>query len=176
MTGPADPGPPVRSTLAYLGLGGTLGDRRGLLRQAVARLGPLGVVRTASALYDTDPVGYLAQPAFLNAVVGLETDLPPAALVAALLGLERAMGRQRSFPNAPRPIDLDLLLYADVVVATAQVTVPHPRMHERAFVLVPLVEIAPDVVHPVFQLSAQELLRRLGATPGVRKTPDALMP
>lgn len=171
----AGPHEPARRVLAYIGLGGNIGDRLAMLRNAVARLGKIGAVRTTSSIYDTDPVGYVDQPAFLNAVVELETCLTPAALISALLGIEREMGRRRSFPNAPRTIDLDLLLYDDAIIESPQVTVPHPRLHERAFVLVPLAEIAPDVVHPVFHLSANDLLHRFGPTTGVRKVPGSLV-
>lgn len=101
-----------------------------------------------SSLYRTAPVGYADQPAFVNAVAQVDTALQPKALLRALLDLEQLHGRRRSVPNAPRTLDLDLLLYGDSVIADAELTLPHPRMHERAFVLAPLAEIAADEVVP----------------------------
>jgi 2-amino-4-hydroxy-6-hydroxymethyldihydropteridine diphosphokinase len=142
---------------ALIGLGANLGDRAVTLREAVLRLGALGRVTAVSSLYETEPVGYRDQPAFLNAAVALETTLSPAAIVAGLLAIEREMGRVRTFRNAPRTLDLDLLLLDDVVLAAPGVTVPHPRLHERAFVLAPLAEIAPQAIHPVLRRSILEL-------------------
>jgi 2-amino-4-hydroxy-6-hydroxymethyldihydropteridine diphosphokinase len=123
-----------------------------------------GSVRKVSTFHDTSPVGPIEQPRFLNAVAELDTELTPQALLAALLNIERALGRDRknSVPKGPRTIDLDLLLYDAVVLDTPELTVPHPAMHERAFVLEPLVEIAPDAFHPVFMRSARDLLRAMG--------------
>ncbi|HSO08275.1 MAG TPA: 2-amino-4-hydroxy-6-hydroxymethyldihydropteridine diphosphokinase, partial [Pelomicrobium sp.] len=105
-------------------------------------------VTARSALYRTAPVGYLDQPDFINAVIAVETALPPRALLDALLAIERAHGRQREFPNAPRTLDLDILMYDHVTLHEPGLTLPHPRMHERAFVLKPLAEIAPELVLP----------------------------
>ncbi len=160
--------------VAYIGLGANLGDRLATLRAAVARLGTLGQVGSVSSVYETDPVGFLDQPAFLNAAVGLKTQLAPGELVPALLGIERELGRVRTFRNAPRTVDLDLLLDGEAVVESELVTVPHPRLPERAFVLVPLAEIAADVVHPVLGLSIGELRSRLGPIEGVRPVADTL--
>jgi 2-amino-4-hydroxy-6-hydroxymethyldihydropteridine diphosphokinase len=135
---------------AYVGIGANLGDPAGQVRAAVAALRALPQVRLAatSSLYRTAPVGYLDQPAFVNAVAAVETTLSPHALLAALRGIEAAAGRERSFRNAPRTLDLDLLLYGEQTLHDAELTVPHPRMHQRAFVLVPLAEIAPEVRIP----------------------------
>jgi 2-amino-4-hydroxy-6-hydroxymethyldihydropteridine diphosphokinase len=152
---------------AYIGLGSNLGDRMATLRTAIERFESLGRVTSVSSLYKTEPVGYLEQPSFLNAVVALETALAPADLLRALLGIERDLGRARSFPNAPRTLDLDLLLVDNVILDTPELTLPHPRQHGRAFVLVPLAEIAPQVVHPGSGKTMQELLRALPDQGGV---------
>jgi 2-amino-4-hydroxy-6-hydroxymethyldihydropteridine diphosphokinase len=152
---------------SYIGLGSNLGDRVATLRTAVQRLETLGGVNAVSSLYETEPVGYLGQPPFLNAVVALDTALAPADLLSTLLGIERDLGRTRSFPNAPRTLDLDLLLVDDVILYTPDLTLPHPRLHERAFVLVPLAEIAPELVHPVSGQTVWEILRALRNRGGV---------
>ena len=152
---------------AYIGLGSNLGDRMTMLRTAIQRLETLGGIAGVSSLYETEPVGYLAQPSFLNAVVALDTAQAPADLLGALLGIERDLGRVRSFPNAPRTLDLDLLLVDDVILDTPELSLPHPRLHERAFVLVPLAEIAPELVLPGTGKTMQELLRTLPDQGGV---------
>ena len=146
---------------AYIGLGANLGDRAATLREAVRRLEELGQVSAVSSLYETEPVGYGEQPPFLNAVATLETPLAPEEILAGLLAIERALGRRRSFRNAPRTIDLDLLLVDDLMRETPELSLPHPRMHERAFVLVPLAEIAPHAVHPLLRSAVSELLAAL---------------
>ncbi len=146
----------------YIGLGSNLGDRWATLRTAVRQLRTLGQVTVVSSLYETEPVGYRDQPWFLNAVVILETALEPQELLHRLLEIERAAGRRRLFLNAPRTLDLDLLLYDAVVMASEELVVPHPRLHERAFVLVPLVELALDLIHPLFEVPMRALLDALG--------------
>ncbi len=132
------------------------------MRWAVQRLADLGTVVAISSLYETEPVGYREQPWFYNAVVALATALTPGELLTALRTLEREAGRERPFPNAPRTLDLDLLLYGEEIVAREELTVPHPRMHERAFVLVPLLEIAPQLVDLRTKRPLREALAALG--------------
>ena len=165
--------------LAAIALGSNLdsgfGDREANLREAVGRIGGLGEVRAVSSFYDTEPVGFLEQPRFLNGALLLETELEPAALMRGLLGVERAMGRIRggreregAVAKGPRVIDLDLLLYGDRVMETEELTLPHPEMQERRFVLEPLAEIAPEWVHPVLGVTVRELLERVTADRGLR--------
>lgn len=135
---------------AYVALGANLGEPVAHLRAAVADLATLPGTRVVarSSLYRSAPVGLVDQPDFINAVVAVETSLEALPLLRALLAIEARHGRVRSVPNAPRTLDLDLLLYGAAVLAGAELTLPHPRMHERAFVLLPLLEIAPDVELP----------------------------
>jgi 2-amino-4-hydroxy-6-hydroxymethyldihydropteridine diphosphokinase len=155
------------SGLAAIALGSNLnsefGDREANLEEAVQRIGGLGEVRAVSSFYDTEPVGFLEQPRFLNGALVLETELEPVELMRELLGVERAMGRERegAIAKGPRVIDLDLLLYGDVVMSTEELTLPHPEMQARRFVLEPLAEIAPEWVHPVLGVTVGTMLERL---------------
>jgi 2-amino-4-hydroxy-6-hydroxymethyldihydropteridine diphosphokinase len=135
---------------AVIGLGANLGDPAAQLRAATAAIARLPGTRIAkvSSLYRTAPVGYAAQPDFVNAAVAVETALEPRALLDALLAIERAAGRERTFKDAPRTLDLDILLYGDRVIDEPGLRVPHPRLHERAFALAPLVEVEPDAAVP----------------------------
>ena len=146
-------------TLAYVGLGANIGEPRRQLQTALKELNGLPKTRmtAASGLYRSAPVGHPDQPDFLNAVVELDTELSPDALLDNLQEIETAHGRERPFAGAPRTLDLDLLLYGNAVLATPRITVPHPRMHERAFVLMPLAEIAPRATIPG-RGTARELL------------------
>ena len=138
------------SVVATIGLGANLNDPAAQVEYALAELGrlPGTRLRARSSLYASAPVGYVDQPDFINAVAQVETALAPRALLAALLDIEHRHGRERSFRNAPRTLDLDLLLYGDAHFHEDGLTLPHPRMHERGFVLLPLLEIAPDAVIP----------------------------
>jgi 2-amino-4-hydroxy-6-hydroxymethyldihydropteridine diphosphokinase len=157
------------NNLAAIALGSNLesrfGDREANLRDAIRRTEALGEVRAVSSFYDTEPVGYLEQPRFLNGALVLETELEPVALMRGLLSVERAMGRERegAVAKGPRVIDLDLILYGDAVMSTDELTLPHPEMQARRFVLEPLVEIAPEWVHPVRGVTIRTLFERLGA-------------
>jgi 2-amino-4-hydroxy-6-hydroxymethyldihydropteridine diphosphokinase len=141
----------LRDVRAFIGLGANLGDREATIRRAIELLGaePGMDVVAVSTLRETDPVGYVDQPRFLNGAVAIETELQPRELLERLLGVERALGRDRSGPRyGPRTIDLDLLLYGDRVVEEPGLTVPHPRLAGRAFALEPLVELDPGLTLP----------------------------
>ena len=153
------------SGLAAVALGSNLesgfGDRAGNLREAIERIRTLGEVRVVSSFYDTEPVGYLSQPRFLKGALLLETGLAPLELMHGLLAVELAMGRERVVAKGPRVIDLDLLLFGNVVMESEELVLPHPAMQERRFVLEPLAEIAPEMVHPVSGLTVGAMLERL---------------
>lgn len=143
---------------AYIGLGSNLGDRIKNLEGAIERLQQLGPIDKISQVYETKPWGVEGyQPRYLNQVVSVDTTLDPLELLSELLGIEHSMGRVRHDKNESRILDLDLLLHGDSVIEASGVTVPHPRLHERAFVLTPLTDIAPDLVHPVFNRTISEL-------------------
>jgi len=161
------------ATSAYIALGSNLGDREGTLRSAVDALRQLGSVDAISSFYETAPVGLVEQPDFLNAVIALRTALPPQELMAALLRIEQQHGRDRSVsvPKGPRTLDLDLLSYGDVVMETPTLTLPHPSLAERRFVLVPLTEFAPQWRHPVSGKTAAILLSELSQRGGDSSQP-----
>jgi len=142
----------------YLSLGANLGDREANLRAAIGELPGAGVeVERISSLYETEPVDYLDQPWFLNCVVEGETKLGALELLDALREIETRMGSKKEFAKGPRLLDVDILLYGNETIATAELQVPHPRMLERKFVLTPLAEIAPELRHPSWKGTAQEL-------------------
>jgi len=154
---------------AYLSLGSNIGDREQFLRQAIARLETLGRVASFSSFYETEPVEFTDQAWFLNCVVALEVDLAPAKLMSQLLGIEEDLGRRRLQKKGPRTIDIDILLFGELVVSAPELTVPHPAIHQRRFVLEPLAEIAPEARHPVLNKTAQELLEELPSGQSVRR-------
>jgi len=153
----------------YLGLGSNLNDREENLRGALKELngGRIRVVRT-SAVYETKPMYVEDQPSFLNLVAECETDLFPRMLLARLMRIEKALGRERTIRNGPRTIDIDILLFGKFVIDAPELRVPHPKMHERRFVLEPLAELAADLRHPLMGKTMKELLALLPAQ-GVRK-------
>ena len=147
--------------LAYLSLGANLGDRAATLQRAVEALRQVGDLVAVSSLYETTPVGYRDQPDFLNAAVALRTELTPDALLDATQAIERDFGRQRSFANAPRTLHIDLIYLDDLILTSPRLTIPHPRVTERAFVLIPLREIAPELRDPRFGASIAKLVAQL---------------
>ena len=157
----------------FLSLGSNLGDRRGHLVKALAALKKAKVkVLRSSSIYRTQPVGYATQPWFYNQVIEVSTNLQPADLLSLIKALEKALGRQRARKNHPRTIDIDILLAEDQVMATKQLTVPHPRMGKRNFVLVPLLEIAPKAVHPLLKRPLSELYKDSRDMSAVKKIPE----
>jgi len=157
----------AQKSQVYLALGTNLGDRQENLKQALRALPPLVEIRAVSRLYETAPAYLFNQPAFFNIAVEGYTALLPLELLAHLQQIEKQMGRERLIRYGPRTIDLDIIFYDDLVLDSLELTLPHPRMHERSFVLQPLAELAPDVVHPVLKQSVRELLAHLPADNGV---------
>lgn len=148
----------------FIALGTNLGKRQSNLRQAREALKPGIRIKACSSIYQTPPWGYEDQPAFLNQAIEVRTDLEPLALLEALKAIEAKMGRLKTFRFGPRLIDLDILFYGQRVVETERLTIPHPRLTERAFVLVPLHEIAPDFIHPVRNETVTALLEKVDTT------------
>ncbi|MDE0470221.1 MAG: 2-amino-4-hydroxy-6-hydroxymethyldihydropteridine diphosphokinase [Candidatus Poribacteria bacterium] len=149
--------------VAYIGFGSNIGDRLAHIQNAIHALSKTeGItLQKISSVYKTAPVGYEAQAEFLNGVAAIQTSLSPLSLLHTLKNIETAIGRKHRIRWGPREIDLDILIYGDLCLQTEKLVIPHPEMHLRGFVLVPLAEIAPDLVHPVFEVSIQTLLNRL---------------
>ena len=152
-----DPAP--QPTIACIGLGSNLGDRLAYLSNAVNAIKQLGDSIAVSSVYESDPfdVGDESQPAYLNMVVSIRTTLAPLQLLTGLLDIEVANGRVRRYRNEPRTLDLDILTFGNEIIETAELTVPHPRMHERAFVMLPFAEICPDLIHPTLKRSMSQI-------------------
>ena len=155
--------------IAYLCLGSNMGEREENLCQALTLLSQKVNLEEVSSVCETEPVGYKEQPLFLNLVCRITTSLNPEELLHLAKEIETRMGRVPSFPNAPRPIDIDILFYDNKIVKTHNLTIPHPRLKERAFVLIPLAEIAPDLVHPNLCKSVAELAKNVKGQNGVRE-------
>jgi 2-amino-4-hydroxy-6-hydroxymethyldihydropteridine diphosphokinase len=157
------------SVIAYLSLGSNVGDRHSNLHEAIRRLGSLGRIVSVSSFYHTEPVEVTGQAWFLNCAVALETGSKPGQLMSELLRIEKEMGRQRIQKKGPRSIDIDILLFGDAVVSTPELTIPHPAMTRRRFVLEPLAEIAPEIKHPLLDKTIRELLAELSPEQRVEK-------
>ena len=153
----------------YLGLGSNMGNRQDNLDRALDFLSQRLRIEKVSSVYDTEPVGNINQPRFLNMVCQVYTRLAPSELLTLAKGIEKKLGRIFGKPNAPRPIDIDILFYGDQVIETPELIIPHPRLTERAFVLIPLDEIAPDLVHPVNGKAVNQLLKGITEVQGVFK-------
>lgn len=161
----------------YIGFGSNIGDRLAHIQNALHGLSKTeGItLQKVSSVYQTDPVGYETQAQFLNGVAAIQTDLPPLSLLHTLKNIESEVGRQHRIRWGPREIDLDILIYGDLCLQTEKLVIPHPEMHHRRFVLAPLVEIAPDLVHPVLKETVQTLVERLEDDKSVLKRDGSIL-
>jgi 2-amino-4-hydroxy-6-hydroxymethyldihydropteridine diphosphokinase len=162
------------ANIAYLSLGSNVGDREERLREAVARLAETGRVIAVSSFYETEPVEFTRQPWFLNCALALETTETPLQLMTTILRIEEEMGRRRVQKKGPRSIDIDILIVVSnekevTIIDSEKLTIPHPAMHQRRFVLEPLAEIAPELLHPIFKKTIRELRDALPEGQAVRK-------
>jgi 2-amino-4-hydroxy-6-hydroxymethyldihydropteridine diphosphokinase len=167
----------VGKNTVYLSLGSNLGDRAATLLEALRRIRQLGAVVAVSSVYETEPVEVPAedvQPWYLNCAAAIESGLTPEQFLAATQAVELALGRERVVRHAPRTLDIDILLFGEAVVRTSELTIPHPGLARRRFVLQPLVEIAPDVRHPILKKTVREMLAALPPQAGVRRLEHGL--
>ena len=163
----------VELVTAYLCLGSNIGDRRENIDKALEYISQKLRVTEKSSVYDTEPVGNPEQPRFLNMICQIKTMLKAADLLVLVKAIEQKLGRMPGRPNSPRPIDIDILFYGDEVIKTPELKIPHPRLVQRAFVLIPLAEIAPALIHPVSKKTVNELLKELKkGVQGVLKLED----
>ena len=152
----------------YLGLGSNIGDKRAHIARAIGRIAELVTVRRVSSFYETAPVGFLDQDWFLNGVIELESEITACELAPLLLGLELEMGRRRDVSGGPRTIDIDILFHGSEVIDEQDLQIPHPRLHERLFVLAPLTELCPDFVHPILGIAVAKLTQKLAGKQQIR--------
>ncbi len=155
-------------TMAYIGIGSNIGDRQSNIRKALDLLSRRVKIIEVSAIYETGPEGFIEQPDFLNCAVCIDTTVTPRMLLRYLKRIEKGLGRKPDFRNAPRVIDLDILLFGDKIMDRDDLQIPHPRLHERAFALIPLAEIASDISHPVLHKSIRQLISILTCAGGVK--------